>query len=114
MKFVKCWGNGKPVREFLFVEDACEALIEITKSYNDIKPLNVGMGKGYSIKKIAEIIKKQISYNGEIVWDKNMSNGTMKKVLNNREMLKKIKWRATTDIEKGISKTISWYSNSKR
>ena len=114
MKFVKCWGNGKPVREFLFVEDACEALIEITKSYNDIKPLNVGMGKGYSIKKIAEIIKKQISYNGEIAWDKNMSNGTMKKVLNNREMLKKIKWRATTDIEKGISKTISWYSNSKR
>ena len=72
------------------------------------------MGKGYSIKKIAEIIKKQISYNGEIVWDKNMSNGTMKKVLNNREMLKKIKWRATTDIEKGISKTILWYGNSKR
>ena len=111
-EFVKCWGNGKPVREFLFIEDACEALIEICKSYNNIEPINIGIGKGYSVKKIAKIIKKLSSYNGEILWDKNMSNGAMKKVLNNEKMMKIIKWRGKTEIELGIAKTISWYRDS--
>ena len=113
-KFIKCWGDGRPVREFLFVEDAVEALIEIIKSYNNISPINIGTGKGYSIKKIAEIIKKLISYKGKIKWDRNMSNGAMKKVLNNKEMLKTIKWRAKTQIEIGISKTILWYNSVKK
>tara|TARA_B100000787_G_scaffold167242_1_gene153670 strand:- start:1398 stop:2330 length:933 start_codon:yes stop_codon:yes gene_type:complete len=113
-KFIKCWGDGSPVREFLFVEDAVEALIEIVKSYNDVKPINIGMGKGYSIKKIAEIIKRLILYEGKIKWDKNMSNGAMKKILDNKKMLNQIKWRAKTDIEKGIAKTISWYSSIKK
>jgi len=113
-KFIKCWGDGSPVREFLFVEDAVEVLIEIVKSYNHISPINVGMGKGYSIKKIAQIIKKLTLYKGKIKWDKNTSNGTMKKILNNRKMLKQLKWRAKTDIEVGIAKTISWYSSFKK
>lgn len=113
-KFIKCWGDGSPVREFLFVEDAVEVLIEIVKSYNHISPINVGMGKGYSIKKIAQIIKKLTLYKGKIKWDKNTSNGAMKKILNNRKMLKQLKWRAKTDIEVGIAKTISWYSSFKK
>lgn len=113
-KFVKCWGDGRPVREFLFVEDAAEALIEITKSYSGIEPINIGTGKGYSIKKIAEIIKKLTSYKGKILWDKNMSNGAMMKILDNKEMLKKITWRAKTTIEIGIEKTILWYISSNK
>ena len=110
-KFVKCWGDGKPIREFLFVEDATEALLEITKSYNSVEPINVGIGKGYSIKKISEIIKKSISFEGKILWNKKKSNGAMKKVLNNKKMLINIKWRAKTKIESGINKTILWYSS---
>ena len=110
---VNCWGDGKPIREFLFVEDATEALVEITKSYNNIEPINIGSGKGYSIKKIAEIIKKNILYKGKIVWNKNMPNGALKKVLDNKKMLKNIKWRASTKIEIGIAKTILWYNSNK-
>ena len=77
-----------------------------------IEPINIGIGKGYSVKKIATIIKKITSFKGEILWDKNMSNGAMKKVLNNEKMMKIIKWRGKTEIESGIAKTISWYSNS--
>ena len=110
---VNCWGDGKPIREFLFVEDATEALVEITKSYNNIEPINIGSGIGYSIKKIAEIIKKNILYKGKIVWNKNMPNGALKKVLDNKKMLKNIKWRASTKIEIGIAKTILWYNSNK-
>ena len=111
-KIVNCWGNGKPIREFLFVEDASEALIEVVKKYNKIYPINIGIGKGHSIKKIAKIIKKLTSFKGKIVWNKNKSNGAMKKVLNNNEMIKKINWKAKTNIEVGIAKTISWYNQS--
>ena len=110
-KFTKCLGDGKPIREFLFIEDAVEALIEITKFYNDISPINIGIGKGYSIEQIAKIIKKLILYKGKIKCGKKSSNGAMKKILNNKKMVKEIKWRAKTDIEEGIAKTISWYSS---
>lgn len=83
--------------------------MEISKSYDSIEPINVGAGVGFSIKTIAETIKKIINFKGRILWNKNMSNGAMKKILNNAKMLNTIKWRAKTSIETGINKTILWY-----
>ena len=107
--FVKCWGNGSPIREFLYIDDAVEALLEISKTYNSIEPINIGTGVGLSIKTIAETIKEIVNFKGRIIWNKKMSNGAMKKILNNKKMLNIIKWKAKTSIETGINKTVSWY-----
>ena len=83
--------------------------MEISKTYNSIEPINIGTGVGLSIKTIAETIKEIVNFKGRIIWNKKMSNGAMKKILNNKKMLNIIKWKAKTSIETGINKTVSWY-----
>ena len=125
-KQVICWGTGKPLREFLYVDDLAEACLFILENWfpvnNDSKSntkddqtcwLNVGSENEISIKNLAEKISRIISYEGEIIWDTNMPDGTPRKKLDTRK-INKIGWSAKTDLKEGIEKTIKSFEQEIR
>ena len=116
LKEVTCWGTGNPLREFLYVEDlsdACRFVLEKWKPQkNEIKFLNVGMGKDISIKELAEKIAFKAGYKGIIKWDKSKPDGTPKKLLN-IEKIKQLGWKPNTNLDKGLDQTIKFYESYK-
>ena len=110
-KKVILWGDGSPIREFMFIEDAVEGLLNIIKIYDSIDPLNLGSGKGYSIKKIADLISAGFEYKGKIYWDKKKPNGSKSKILDIVNQKKISNWKPKITLDKGINLTINWYKN---
>lgn len=108
------WGNGKSVREFLYIDDAIYYLEFLSKNYNNLEPINVGTGVGHSIKYLANLIKNKINYKGKIAWDNSKPNGTKSKVLNITKLSKLIRNKKLTPIQAGITKTIKWYGEKKK
>lgn len=106
---VTLWGDGSPTREFLFVEDAAEAIILATEKYNSSDPVNIGSGQEISIKDLANLIKKIVGYDGEIIWDKTKPNGQPRRCLNTEKAKKEFGFEAKTNLEEGIKKTVEWY-----
>jgi len=119
--FVECWGSGTPRREFMHVDDLAEACIFALENWdpNDVyapidelgEPLtwlNVGTGIDISIKKLAEMISKITSYEGEIIWDHNKPDGTFKKLLDVSK-LTKLGWSSKISLEEGLKLTYEEY-----
>ena len=119
--YVTCWGSGKPLREFLYVDDLAEACLFILDKWNiekgkvpldeNKKPiywLNVGSDFEFSIKELAQKISNAIGYKGEIIWDKSMPDGTPRKKLDTSK-INNLGWYANTDIDKGINLTLINY-----
>tara|TARA_Y100001978_G_scaffold68828_1_gene61924 strand:+ start:1784 stop:2800 length:1017 start_codon:yes stop_codon:yes gene_type:complete len=115
---VKCWGSGKPHREFMHVDDLGEAVkfvleywdppreeLSSDRSLNESFFLNVGTGKDISIQDLAILIAKKTDYKGQILWDKSMPDGTPKKLLDTSR-LSKLGWEPKINLEKGIEMTI--------
>ena len=111
---VSCWGTGKPLREFLFVDDLAEACLFTLKNWDQTKEklrnqeinwLNVGSNFEISIKELALKISKIIGYNGEIIWDESNPDGTLRKKLDTTK-INELGWEAKTDLDEGISKVI--------
>ena len=101
-KFV-VWGSGKPMREFLYVDDAADALIFMIENNVNEGLFNIGTGEEISIRKLAETIMNIIGFKGEIVFDANKPDGTPRKLVS-VERLKNLGWQATTKLEDGIEK----------
>lgn len=97
------WGTGKPMREFLYVDDMAGACVFLME--NDINDglFNVGSGVDVTIKELAEIVMSIVGYDGEIVFDVSKPDGTPRKLLN-VERLKKLGWQANTSLRDGIAK----------
>ncbi len=108
---VMCWGTGKPKREFLHVNDLADACIFLMKNYNESEIINIGTGIDITIKKLAEIIKKETKFKGEIKWDTSKPNGTPRKLLN-VDKIHTVGWKYKIDLETGIKNTYKWYKNS--
>ena len=113
-KIVKIWGSGKPIREFIHVDDLAEAVFTVlnTKNshfkniMNDKMPiLNVGSGESLSIKKLAYLIKKLVDFKGKIIFDKSYPDGTFKKNLNSKR-IKSLNWAPKIKLSKGLKKII--------
>lgn len=102
------WGSGKPLREFLYVDDLSYAINKIIDSNPPQSLINVGSGSEISIKELAYVIKNIISYDGELVFDKNKPDGNPRKLLDS-ELLKNLKWSPRYDLEKGLELTYDWY-----
>lgn len=110
---VVCWGTGHPTREFLHVEDAAEGIVALLQS--DLRGLcNIGTGIETSIKDLAEMIKREVDYRGEIVWDKTKSDGTARKVLDVTRAKKQMGWNARIPLAKGLHDTVLWYMANKK
>ena len=123
LNHVKCWGTGNPLREFLYVDDLAEACIFALNSWfpssrnspkddngNQLYWLNVGSDSEISIKELAMKISYLLNFKGEIVWDKDMPDGTKRKKLYTQR-LSKLGWKAKTSIDEGLIKTISHFKN---
>ena len=110
---VECWGTGKPMREFMYVDDAAEAIVQALQGYNDCsQPLNIGTGKEISIKQLVDYISKAVGYKGDVLWNTDKPDGQMKKLLDTSRM-KDFVEITPVDVEKGIKHTVEWYKANK-
>ena len=112
-KYLKVWGDGSAIRDFIYSTDVAMGMIMAV--YKGIKnPINLGSGKGVSIKTVAEVIAKLVP-NGplKIIWDKSKPSGDKIRLMNINKA-KKIGFKAKVDIVTGINNTINWYINSKK
>jgi GDP-L-fucose synthase len=106
---VTVWGSGKPIREWLYVEDGAKALIEALDIESIMEPINIGTGKGISINNLAELIKEIIGYEGKIVFDLSKPDGASYKTMDSSKMKTIFGWEPKTNLREGVKKTIEWY-----
>ena len=107
------WGTGEASREFLHVEDCAEAIVLATEKYNKPEPVNIGVGKDIKIKNLVEIICRLMNFNGEIRWNKTKPDGQPERRLDTTRAEREFGFKATTDFETGLKKTIDWYLNQR-
>lgn len=114
-KEVEVWGTGKPIREFIYVEDCADAIVLSAELYNDESlPLNIGTGIGTSIKELAESVHDLSGFKGTLHWNTDKPDGAAKKVLDVTRMTEVLDgWSPPTELKAGLSKTIAWYRVNK-
>ncbi len=105
---VTVWGSGKPLREFLHVDDLADACLFLMNSYDSNEILNVGTGEELSIADLANMIKEIVGYQGEIEFDVSKPDGTYRKLLD-VSRINKLGWKSRIDLENGIRQTYNWY-----
>jgi len=98
---VTCWGDGSPLREFLYVDDLAELCVFLMNHYDGNETVNAGTGKEVSIKELTEIVAKIVGYKGNISWDTSKPNGTPQKLLDITKA-KNLGWTYKTELEEGI------------
>jgi GDP-L-fucose synthase len=113
LKQVEVWGTGKATREFLYVTDAAEAIVAATEMYDGAKPVNIGAGREISIRDLAQLIKDEVQFDGEIVWDKSKPDGQPRRMLDVSRAEQLFGFKAKTDFAEGLRKTIEWYRASR-
>ena len=101
LPYVTCWGDGSPLREFLYVDDLANLCVFLMNNYSGDETVNAGTGKELSIKELTELVAKVIGYTGEIRWDASKPNGTPRKLLNVSKAAK-LGWTYKTELEEGI------------
>ena len=106
---ITVWGTGKPTREFLYVEDAAEAIVLATERYNKSEPVNIGAEFEISIKELARLIARFTGFKGRFIWDRNKPDGQPRRCLNTDKARKEFGFRAKTGFEEGLRKTIQWH-----
>jgi len=110
---VTCWGSGQVSREFLFVEDAAEAIVRACNRVNATEPINLGTGREIRIADLAEMIAKRCGFSGSIKWDTTQPDGQPRRQLNTSRAEKLFSWRAKMSLEEGLAQTISWWQQQK-
>lgn len=122
---VEIWGTGAPKREFLWSKDMADACVFImeNRDFNDTfssiekeirnTHINIGTGKDVSIKELAEYIKKVVGFEGELYFNTNKPDGTMRK-LTDVSKLNALGWRHTIEIEEGINLMYNWYLENEK
>lgn len=98
---VTCWGDGSPLREFLYVDDLANLCVLLMNHYSGNGTVNAGTGKEFSIKELAELVAKVVGYTGKIEWDTTKPNGTPRKLLDVSKA-KQLGWTYKTELEDGI------------
>jgi GDP-L-fucose synthase len=110
-EYINVWGTGTSTREFLYVDDAANAIIMATELYNKSDPVNIGSGFEISIKDLVNYIIDIFEYDGEVKWDTSKPDGQPRRCLDVTKANKEFGFKAKTDFEEGLKKTIIWYEN---
>jgi GDP-L-fucose synthase len=106
---VVVWGTGQASREFLYVEDAAEAIVLAAEHYNDPAPVNLGSGFEMSIKELVELIADLTGFKGRLIWDPTKPDGQPRRCLDTTLAAQAFGFRAKTDFREGLRRTIDWY-----
>ena len=105
---VEIWGDGSPLREFLYVGDLARACLVLLKRYDDSVAINIGTGQEISIEQLAKLISKVVDYSGEIVFNESRPNGTPRKLLDSSKIAQ-LGWSPQVKLEDGIVSTYDWF-----
>jgi GDP-L-fucose synthase len=103
------WGTGEATREFLYVEDAAEAIVLAAEKYDKGDPVNIGAGFEISIRDLVELVSELTGFSGRIAWDTSRPDGQPRRMLDTRRAFDEFGFRAKTDFREGLRKTIDWY-----
>lgn len=98
---VTCWGDGSPLREFLYVDDLANLCVFLMNHYSGDETVNAGTGKELSIRELTELVARVVGYEGDILWDKSKPNGTPRKLLDVSKATE-LGWVYQTELEDGI------------
>jgi GDP-L-fucose synthase len=109
---ITLWGDGTPTREFLYVDDAAEAVVLATERYNGGMPVNVGSGEEVSIRDLATKIAAVCGFEGRIEWDETKPNGQPRRCLDVSRAAHEFGFRSRTRLEAGLRETVEWYRQS--
>jgi GDP-L-fucose synthase len=113
-KQVELWGTGAPRREFLYVDDLADALVFLMNGFDasdDRTFVNIGVGEDISIKELAHTVMDVVAYDGEIVWNSDLPDGTPRKLLN-VDRLSGLGWKAAHTLRSGIEETYAWFKEN--
>ncbi len=112
---VTIWGTGSPRREFLYVDDLAQAVVFLMENFEakdlynlGISQINIGIGEDIEIKKLGELIKKTVGFEGKILYDTTKPDGMPRKLLD-VSRLNQLGWKYTTTLEAGLQKTYEWF-----
>jgi GDP-L-fucose synthase len=108
---VELWGTGNPRREFMFSDDFASALLHVVENYDDEEPINIGTGQDISILELSAIMREVVGFQGEIIWNKTVPDGTFRKLLNVSK-LKSLNWSPPNTLTEGITKTYDWFKEN--
>ena len=108
-KEVIVWGSGKPVREWLHVDDGAEAMVRALQVKPSVDPINIGIGKGISILDMANLIKELVGYKGKLVLDASKPDGAPYKTVDGSRGFNHFQWLPERNFKQGIAETIDWY-----
>ena len=108
---VTCWGDGTPLREFLYVDDLADLCLFLMNNYSGNETVNAGTGKEITIKALTELVAKVVGYSGEILWDTSKPNGTPRKLLDVSKSAA-MGWRYRTELEDGIKAAYEDFLNN--
>lgn len=112
-KEMTAWGDGSPTREFLYVEDAADAIVTASEKYNDSEPVNLGSGYEISIKDLNDMILRLTGFQGKMVWDTSKPNGQPRRGLDTSRAERFFGWRAKMNFEEGLKRTIEWFRENR-
>lgn len=106
---IEVWGTGQASREFLYVEDAAEAIVLATELYDEAEPVNIGSGKEITIRQLVETICQMMQFDGEIFWNVIYPDGQPRRCLDVSRAKEKFGFEAKVSFELGLQRTIGWY-----
>ena len=109
---VTLWGDGTPMREFLYVDDLADACIFLMGNYFESDIINVGTGEDITIKELAETIADVVEYKGKLKWDTTKPNGTMRKVMDVSK-IKSMGWEPKVSLKEGLERTYEYFKNDR-
>ena len=109
---VELLGSGTDTREFLFVDDAAEAIVAAAQQYDGRDPVNIGTGVETPIAELADMIATAYGFEGEVVWNESLAGGTTRRCLDVSRAAELFGFRATTPLDEGLAETIAWYEGA--
>ncbi|MDE5645976.1 MAG: GDP-L-fucose synthase [Muribaculaceae bacterium] len=101
LKSVTCWGDGSPLREFLYVDDLANLCVFLMQNYSGNETVNAGTGKELTIRELTEVVARTVGFEGEILWDTSKPNGTPRKLLDVSKATA-LGWTYSTELEEGV------------
>ena len=107
--YIECWGTGSASREFIYAADAAEGILLATEHYNSDEAVNIGAGFEITIKDLVEKIVELTGFKGQIRWDNSKPDGQPRRCLDTTKAEKLFGFKAKTDFDEGLKKTIEWY-----
>jgi len=108
-KEIVVWGTGNATREFLYVEDAAEAVVLAAERYEKSEPVNIGAGFEISIRELVDLIVELTGFPGRVIWDGTKPDGQPRRLLDTTRAFQEFGFKAKTQFQEGLKETIDWY-----